>query len=636
MIAVLDPHAPLGVQLHWVLRVAAARQLPLCCVHRGTAKGQARAVEANEPETDAVAQKVLPQLRAAIERTPGFRFGTDATDEQADGGSESASDAAGEHAPLPVDLTILHGESRANELMKLVAEREAQLLLLVFCTDTLDDGGSAALGRHVVQRAGCEVVLLRVPQEEPHGDGTVLVTASRSPGTRAAMRFARAIAAAGGARLRPVYIEPPIGDDAEPVGRRVVDGVLERTFGKDRDGIEPLIVIEKDVARGIERAHETADSALIVLGISGSIALGNRFQASMARRMMKRLPGVAIAAVREALPLGNRLRQVCEDALSRLVPQLERENRVALAERVQSNSSWDFDFIALISLSTLIAAIGLVQSSAAVVIGAMLVAPLMTPILGVGLALVHGNGQLVRLAFRSILFGVATAWLLGLLVGLLDPMFHEPSAEMLARGWPGLLDLEVAFLAGLAAAYATSRPNLLAALPGVAIAAALVPPIATSGLAMAIGYHELSLGAGLLFVTNMVAIVLASSVALWAVGIRSVKGASRWTRIVGNSLIGAALVLAIYLSTSPPRTIRIERLPRVLATALADALPAELHLREFDLTRSRGEVELLVRVGGATRPDATLANRLHDTAAPHFDLPVRVRLVADYEVESGN
>ena len=107
----------------------------------------------------------------------------------------------------------------------------------------------------------------------------------------------------------------------------------------------------------------------------------------------------------------------------------------------------------------------------------MLVAPLMTPLLGLGLALVQGNAMLAKISVRSVFLGVCVTLLIGALIGLVIPGFDQPTPEMLARGGPSLLDLFVAFASGLAAAYASSRPGLLAALPGVAIAAALKLPL---------------------------------------------------------------------------------------------------------------------------------------------------------------
>ena len=145
-----------------------------------------------------------------------------------------------------------------------------------------------------------------------------------------------------------------------------------------------------------------------------------------------------------------------------------------------------FDFFALMFLATTIAGLGLIQNSTAVVVGAMLVAPLMTPIVGVGLGLVQGNIVLVRYAAQSIAWGAGLALVVGLSLGLLLPL-PELTTELAARGGPSLLDLGVAVLSGCAGAYAMSRPNLSAALPGVAIAAALVPPLASLGIVLANG-----------------------------------------------------------------------------------------------------------------------------------------------------
>jgi len=163
---------------------------------------------------------------------------------------------------------------------------------------------------------------------------------------------------------------------------------------------------------------------------------------------------------------------------------LDRERRISLVERVQNSSQWDFDFVALICLSTLIAGLGLLQDSTAVVIGAMLVAPLMTALVGAGLSLIQGNRRLIRNAACSVVLGFLLSFAIGLFLGLMARYFtdvteHLPD-EMKSRGSPGVLDLVIAFASGVAAAYAMGRPNLVSALPGVAIAAALVPPIATS------------------------------------------------------------------------------------------------------------------------------------------------------------
>jgi uncharacterized hydrophobic protein (TIGR00271 family) len=109
---------------------------------------------------------------------------------------------------------------------------------------------------------------------------------------------------------------------------------------------------------------------------------------------------------------------------------------VALVERIQSNSQWNFDFVLLIALSTVIAALGLLDNSAAVIIGAMLVAPLMTPLLGLGLAIAQGNWRLARMTLKATIFGFATAFVLAYAIGLLSAEFREATYEMNARDWP--------------------------------------------------------------------------------------------------------------------------------------------------------------------------------------------------------
>ena len=129
------------------------------------------------------------------------------------------------------------------------------------------------------------------------------------------------------------------------------------------------------------------------------------------------------------------------------------------------------------------------------------------------------------------------------------PHLELPSAELLSRCFPSTLDLCVAFLSGVAAAYASGRPNLLSALPGVAIAAALVPPIATSGICAALGETSMALGALLLFFTNIVAIVLGTACSVWAVGIRGSHQHgpfSSWMHRVAFALIMLMCGLGIY------------------------------------------------------------------------------------------
>jgi len=168
-------------------------------------------------------------------------------------------------------------------------------------------------------------------------------------------------------------------------------------------------------------------------------------------------------------------------------------------------------FYFMVVISTLIAANGLVANSPAVIIGAMLVAPLMTPIFGISLALVRSNGYLLASSLRAEIIGVSLSILLAFLLGLI-PLSIDPTPEMLARIHPNLLDLCVAVLAGLAGSYAMVDERISPSLPGVAIATAIVPPLANAGLCLALGAYAGAIGSFLLFLANFLSILLASSI----------------------------------------------------------------------------------------------------------------------------
>ena len=118
-----------------------------------------------------------------------------------------------------------------------------------------------------------------------------------------------------------------------------------------------------------------------------------------------------------------------------LFPPLEREERLALVASLKEGSKWNMNFGVLLSCSVIIAALGLLQDSAAVVIGAMLVAPMMTPLIGTGLALVQGNHRLLGNAFRAMLAGTACSFIIGVVIRWVTPG-QELTMQVSMRGAP--------------------------------------------------------------------------------------------------------------------------------------------------------------------------------------------------------
>jgi uncharacterized hydrophobic protein (TIGR00271 family) len=166
-------------------------------------------------------------------------------------------------------------------------------------------------------------------------------------------------------------------------------------------------------------------------------------------------------------------------------------------------------FYILVILSTVIAAYGLIANSTAVVIGAMIVAPLMTPIIGIALSLVSSDSQLFRHALIAEIVGVLCSVTLGFMAGKFT-FGVELSSEILARTQPLPYDILVALAAGLAGAYSLVNPKINAALAGVAIAVSLVPPLAATGICLALARYDLAMNAFLLFFANFLAIQFAA------------------------------------------------------------------------------------------------------------------------------
>ncbi len=195
------------------------------------------------------------------------------------------------------------------------------------------------------------------------------------------------------------------------------------------------------------------------------------------------------------------------------------------------------------AVSAFIATFGLFLDSVAVIIGAMLIAPLMSPVLATGLAVAHGDPKFLRSALVAVAKGAVVAVVCAAVTGVIAPEL-APGKEILIRTRPNLFDLAVAFASGVAGAYTFSSKHLSASLPGVAIAAALIPPLGVVGIGFGFGYHQIMWGALLLFGANLIAIAFGGAVTFIALGFYpKVKGEEGEWRL--KSLIGTAVLLGL-------------------------------------------------------------------------------------------
>lgn len=188
------------------------------------------------------------------------------------------------------------------------------------------------------------------------------------------------------------------------------------------------------------------------------------------------------------------------------------EDKSSMVRKLMENSTPNFDFFYLIGLSVIMATLGLLLDNAAIIIGSMLIAPLMYPILGVALGMVMSNGKVLGRSFgtllKSLFIGLGLAFLTAFLFGETS-MYH--TFEVLSRTEPTYLHFLVAVIAGAAVSFALAQPEWSEAIPGIAISVALIPPLATIGIGLAALDAEIIRGASVVLLLNLIGIIGAAA-----------------------------------------------------------------------------------------------------------------------------
>jgi len=255
--------------------------------------------------------------------------------------------------------------------------------------------------------------------------------------------------------------------------------------------------------------------------------------------------------------------------LRSLRPALTPLERESVRWRARANAPLTADYMILLGVSAILASFGLLQNSTAVVIGAMLVAPLLGPLAAASTGLVNARLDVLGRAVFTLTAGTLGSAALALVVGAVVPT-DAPTEQMLLRGSPTLIDLGVAVAAGVVGAYATARKDIPAALAGVAIAAALVPPICTTGLALGLGDYDLAAGSLLLFTVNTISVVMVGAAVLWWMGLRPDDGQHRrapWLAAI------TAIVLAFVMVIAGLNVFQGAQRERIAAADIRDLFP---------------------------------------------------------------
>ena len=292
---------------------------------------------------------------------------------------------------------------------------------------------------------------------------------------------------------------------------------------------------------------------------------------------------------------------------------------------LRDDARTDSIYIVLMVLSTMLATVGLFQNSSAVVIGAMLLAPLMTPIISLSMGLLRQDDGLTTRSMIKIVIGVVVALLSAILIT--QAFTHKIiTEEMQARLNPTLLDLAVAIIAGVAGAYTKAYKEILQSLAGVAIAVALVPPLAVAGIGAGRLDWDFFSQAFLLFSTNLVGIILAATFTFRVLGYSSAVYGRHGIRIVTLALI----LIAIPLYLSYDRIVDKVTLEKSWQHERFLVNDKYLIVRNARLNQYKGKdvmtMELLAREP-LTRDDL---NKFREKIQTHFERKLIIRADVNY------
>ncbi len=315
------------------------------------------------------------------------------------------------------------------------------------------------------------------------------------------------------------------------------------------------------------------------------------------------------------IPLAEEAGPLLDEALPLFSHATEDEYRelfVSLRDSARASTSYQV----LIVLSVLLALTGLFANSAPVIIGAMILAPLMSPIVSLAMGLARSELGLIRTALRTLLLGVAWGLMCGIVMAWLMPL-DVPTNEMKLRMSPTLLDLMVAVISGVACAYANAREEIAKSLAGVAIAVALVPPLSVVGIGLGWGDWDMAAGASLLLVTNLVGIALAASVTFLVMGFSPFKRARAG---LGITLL-ILLAISVPLSFSFAHLVERERILKRVPTGVIQLRGGQVQVERADVTPDEPPLVSLVLSSNAPL-DAAQVDELKALISKEVDKPI--------------
>lgn len=478
-----------------------------------------------------------------------------------------------ELADVPATVQVEAGDSAAEAILAAVSRQEPDLLLVgwqgkterrrYFLGSTLDP---------VLQKAKCDLIVVKASQT---WRGTAHLAQPKilvptAGGINADLAFNLAIHAAAKTQVTAMYVVPPTADAGALLERETW---LKHAVADYLPHAPVAVKVVKDdsIVKGV--ITEAANHDLTILGTTHDSVFSQLLFGTIPQKIAAANSGPTMLVKKYDPSFDTVLRTLWWQA-THLLPRLSLDERLDVYKSIRRSARPKIDFFVMIGLAAGIAAFGLLLNSPAVIIGAMLVAPLMAAIIGIGLAVIQGDARLLGLSASATVRGMLLAVTMGFLAGGALRWFSEPTAEIMGRTQPSLFDLGVAVISGLAGAYAICRKNMSSSLPGVAIAVALVPPLATVGIGLSWFRWDIAGGAFLLFLTNLVSIIAASGLIFFIMGFR--PDLQRGSKVFRNGIISSMILLAVmiwvlwFISID---TFREAARGRVIEAALETYLP---------------------------------------------------------------
>lgn len=444
-----------------------------------------------------------------------------------------------EKQAVPIEKILLHGRKADELLLQEIEKANADALILGWSGEA--NRGKYTLGDTldpVIQKATCDVLVLR--QNYPENLQRVLIPTSGGPNAaRAVEMFHKMLPET---EIVLLYVVPRhLGPAEELVGHEHLLKITN-TLPQNVNITPKVTTAENPIAGILKEAAQGYDLLAIGAGAEGII---DRFLfGDLPQAVLQRSPIPTMVVLKRNLTNLRNLRRQFWLRLFSLIPQADVQAQAKAYRSIQRGIRNNTDYSLTIALAAIFATLGLLLDSPEVIVGAMMVAPLMAAILGLGLNIVLGELRNFWRALAMTFRGVVIAILTGLIVGFLVPG-AQITHEIRAFSQPSLLDLGIALTAGVTAAYAISRKNVSESFAGVAVAAALTPPLANAGLLLSMSRFHLAWSAFLLFLTNLIAIIAAGALIFLWLGFRPQPGDMGRKTLLRRGLSGVTVMLIL-------------------------------------------------------------------------------------------